>query len=177
VAHYGRLLQEQPSPTLVRSLKEQLSSLQSAPALRIELGQLLKNARELDRVLLESLLDSTNPSPLRLIAADVLLGEDQGKEPHPKALFALREIARLPNREMALTAADIVQRQVGVDMGLPLGQPLPPLHSRQAADVTRRLMQWAAQQDVLAARAQEEEAASAEEKHGSGLFGLGTSVN
>ena len=41
--------------------------------------------------------------------------------------------------------ADIVQRRLGVDLGLPASQPLPPVQSRQAADVTRRVMAWAAQ--------------------------------
>src|SRR5262249_29764448 len=62
---------------------------------------------------------------------------------------ALRDVAKLPNRELALTAADVVQRRLGVDLGLALGQPLPPLHSRLAADVTRRLMRWAAQEESL----------------------------
>ena len=41
----------------------------------------------------------------------------------------------------------MVQRRLGVDLGLALGEPLPPSHSRQAAEVTRRLMQWAMQPD------------------------------
>ena len=54
-------------------------------------------------------------------------------------------MARLPNREMALTTAEVVQRRLGVDLGLAVGQLLPPLHSRLAAEVTRRVMAWAAQ--------------------------------
>ena len=41
----------------------------------------------------------------------------------------------------------MVQRRLGVDLGLGLGQPLPPLQSRQAAEITRRVMQWASQFD------------------------------
>ena len=58
-------------------------------------------------------------------------------------MTALRDLARLPNREIALETADVVQRRLGVDLGLALGEPPPPNHSRQAAEVTRRLMQWA----------------------------------
>jgi hypothetical protein len=33
-------------------------------------------------------------------------------------------------------------------MGLPRGQAAPPVHSRLAADVARRVLVWAAQQEV-----------------------------
>jgi hypothetical protein len=60
------------------------------------------------------------------------------------SVVALRDLARLPNREIALATADVVQRRLGVDLGLGLGQPLPPVHSRQAAEIVRRVMAWAA---------------------------------
>ena len=56
------------------------------------------------------------------------------------------------NRELALATADVVQRRLGVDLGLGLGQPLPPLHSRQAAGVARRVFLWATQQEHAVAR-------------------------
>ena len=43
----------------------------------------------------------------------------------------------------AVLGVYVVQRRLGVDLGLALAEPLPPHHSRQAAEVTRRLMQWA----------------------------------
>src|SRR5262249_57165264 len=86
----------------------------------------------------EQLLDGVNPAPLRLIAAEALLAGER----HAAALTAMREIARLPNREIALSTAEIVQRRLGVDLGLAVGQPLPPLHSRLAAEGTRRVMAW-----------------------------------
>ncbi len=147
-AHYGRMLHEQPDAALIRTLKQQLAGPQAAPALRIELAQLLRTHGELDASLVTHMIDGGNPASLRLIAADVLLADNQAADfPNARAVNALREIARLPNREMALTAADVVQRRLNADMGLALGQPLPPLHSRLAADVTRRLMAWAAQQE------------------------------
>jgi hypothetical protein len=104
----------------------------------------------------------------------------------------LRDIARLPNREMALASADALQRRLGVDLGLALGEPLPALHTRQAADVTRRLMRWAAHQDTLAHHehdGEEDEHDLGEtdgsipdtpgrgrkkHDHGSGVFGIGS---
>lgn len=142
--HYSRAMNEASDPNLIPQLKEQLGDPHAPPALRMELGQLLFINGELDRPLLERLLDAANPGSLRLLAAEALLEEG----PHGHAVNALREISRLPNREMALSAANVVQRRLGVDLGLAVGQPLPPLQSKQAADVTRRLMKWAANQDV-----------------------------
>lgn len=137
--HYSRRMTHHPESELIRTLKQRLASVTTPATLRIELAQLLKSNNELDRDLQEKLLDPGNPASLRLMAADLLLAA----ESNPKAVLALRDIARMPNREMALTAADIVQRRLSIDMGLPIGQPLPALHSRQAADVTRKLMKWA----------------------------------
>src|SRR5262249_11259451 len=108
---------------------------------RIELANLLHQNHFLDRDLQESLLDPVNPAPLRLIAAEALLEFGD----HPGAIAALRDVARLPNREIALSTANIVQRLLGVELGLPLSQPLPPLQSRLAAEVTRRVMAWASE--------------------------------
>jgi HEAT repeat protein len=146
--HYSRALNEQPDQKLVRSLQQQLAEPQTPAVLRIELGRLLQYHQELDVPLLEQLLQSSNPAPLRLIAVETLLA-DHGEEPAAKAaLGTLRDLARLPNREIALATADVIQRRLGVDLGLGLGQPLPPVHSRQAADVTRRVMVWASQYDL-----------------------------
>jgi hypothetical protein len=55
-------------------------------------------------------------------------------------------VARLPNREIALAIAALVQRRLGVDMGLPPNQPPPPLNSRHAAEITRRVMLWGSEE-------------------------------
>ena len=65
-------------------------------------------------------------------------------------IFQADWVARLPNREIALGIAQVVQRRLGLDLGLPRDQPLPPLHSRQAAEVARRVLVWAAHQDAAA---------------------------
>jgi HEAT repeat protein len=147
-AHYGRALGERPDDTLLPTLRHQLADSHTPPVLRIELARLLWNSRELDRGLLLQLLDSSNPAPLRLIAVEALLGEDRDQPGSAEAMGALRDLARLPNREIALATAELVQRRLGVDVGLRPGEPLPLLHSRQAAEVTRRVMMWAARDEV-----------------------------
>ncbi len=141
--HYLTALGEQPDGSLCHELQRQLADPHTSPVLRLELAGILKSAGTWDKSLLETLLDPSNPASLRLLAAESLLHEGT----HDRALAALHDIARLPNREIALATAEVVQRRLGVDLGLPLGQPLPPLHSRQAAEVTRRVMVWAAQHE------------------------------
>jgi hypothetical protein len=138
-AYYQRVLTTASDSALLQSLKAQVLSAQTAPPLRIEVAHALRSIGALDRSMQEVLLEQGNPAPLRLIAAEEILGEG----PHEPAVAALRDIARMPNREMALTTADVIQRRLGVDLGLALGQPLPAVHTRQAADVMRRLMKWA----------------------------------
>ena len=69
------------------------------------------------------------------------------------AIAALHDLARLPNREIALATAEVVQRRLGVDLGLPHDQPLPPVQSRVDAEVARRVLTWAVQYDVVEAGA------------------------
>jgi hypothetical protein len=141
--HYDNLLSEWPDDLLVQELQHRLEDPHSPAALRVELARVLHSHKQLPVPQLEKLLDSANPAPLRLLAAEALLAQGG----HGEARAALHDLARLPNREIALATAEVVQRRLGVDLGLALGQPRPPLHSRQAADVTRRVMAWAAQQD------------------------------
>jgi HEAT repeat protein len=147
-AHYNRALNERPDETLARSLRHQLGNFQTPAALRLELGRLLQSHQELDFPLLEKLLNPSNPAPLRLIASEAMLSEHGEGPGRAAAMAALRDLARLPNREIALATADVIQRRLGVDLGLGLGQPLPPIHSRQAAEITRRVMMWATQFDA-----------------------------
>jgi HEAT repeat protein len=148
-AHYARALTERPEETLLPSLRRLLADPHAPPILRMEVARLLWNGRDLDRPLLEQLLDPANPAPLRLTAVEALLADTAGSMPHADAMAALRDLARLPNRDIALATADLVQRRLGVDLGLAPGNPLPPAKSRQAADVTRRLMMWAVQEEAV----------------------------
>jgi hypothetical protein len=142
-AHYHRALQSADAKDLPEQLRGLVESMRTPITLRIDLAHLLQEYHLLDSALLEKLLDPAEPCPLRLLAAESLL--DHG--PNQVAQDTLREIARNPNRELALTTASIVQRCLGVDFGLPNDGPPPPLQSRQAAEVTRRVMLWAAQSD------------------------------
>jgi hypothetical protein len=147
-AHYNRLLSERPEAQAVVVLRSLLSDPHTPPIFRLELGTLLQFHGELDAALLEKLVDSSNPGPLRLIACETILADPVDKSMlKPLAVSALKDLARLANRELALSTADVVQRRLGVDLGLGLGQPLPPVHSRQATDITRRVMRWANQYD------------------------------
>ena len=132
----------------MESLRQQLTDAHTPAILRIELGRLLQYHQELEPDLLEKMLEQSNPAPLRLIAVETLLAEHLEEGPiRSTAVTVLRDLARLPNREIGLATADVIQRRLGVDLGLALGQPLPAIHTRQAAEVTRRVMFWAAQHD------------------------------
>jgi HEAT repeat protein len=143
-AHYAQALNETTDPDLVLTIKEQLGNAHTPPVLRMELARLLQGHGLLGTELLNKLLDPANPAPLRLIAVESLLAEGDSLE----ARAALRELARLPNREIALATADVVQRRLKVELGLVSGQPLPPIHSRQATEIGRRVRSWAAQFDL-----------------------------
>ncbi len=149
-AHYNRLLCEQADPTLVALLRTQLADPQTPAILRLELGRILQVHQELDQTLLEQLLDSGTPATLRLIACETILSQEKETLLKSAAISGLRDLARLPNREIALGAADVVQRRLNVDLGIGLGAAaggLPPSNSRQAGDIVRRLLAWANQGD------------------------------
>ncbi len=142
--HYAQALNEVNEPDLVLTLKAQLGDPHAPPVLRMELARLLQAHGLLEKELLLKMLDPANPAPLRLTAVEALLAEGDSAE----GRAALRELARLPNREIALATADVVQRRLKVELGLVTGQPLPPVHSRQATEITRRVRNWAASYDL-----------------------------
>jgi hypothetical protein len=141
--HYTRVLNEQPDDAMIQLLRSQVADPHAPAALRMELARLLQNHKRWDDNLLDQLLDPANPAPLRLMAAEALLTQRE----HAKAVTTLHDVAQLPNREIALATARIVQRYLNVDLGLPFESSLPDIHSRQAAEVTRRVMMWAAQKE------------------------------
>jgi hypothetical protein len=144
-AHYHRSLNERLDPQRLSDLRDQLADAHTPAVLRLELGKLLQFFQELDQPLLKKLIEPCNPGSLRLIGCETLLADHVEGVPRDQAISALRDLARLPNREIALATADVVQRRLGVDLGLGLGQPLPAVQSRQAAEITRRVMHWATQ--------------------------------
>lgn len=151
MVHYERVLNERQDDKLQGQLKKQVVDPRTPAILRIELANLLQSNNLLSRDLQEKLLDPMNPAPLRMIAADALLANGR----HAGAVTALKDVARMPNREIAVATADIVQRRLNIDMGLALAQPLPALNTRQAADVTRKVMQWARSGDAADDKAAE----------------------
>ncbi|MER3416763.1 MAG: hypothetical protein C4297_11205 [Gemmataceae bacterium] len=135
--HFASALQDDAE--MAPELLEMLVHPEVAPVLRIELGRLLRDQGLLDVPTLESLLDPSQPTPLRLLAADALLEQSR----HPGAIACLREIARIPNRDVALATADLVQRRLGLDLGLPENQTRLPPHSSKVMEILRNLMHWA----------------------------------
>src|SRR5262249_48229246 len=142
--YYAQQLSAAPAQDLNARLRKELTAPQTAPMLRLELARLLHQRRELNVEDLRILLAPTMPAPVRLIAADALLSLGTS----PEAVGALHDLARLPNREMALSTAEVVQKRLGIDLGLTRG-PLPPVQSRAAAEVARRVLLWANQHDVV----------------------------
>ena len=134
-------------PELVARLIKELTNPHASAVMRLELARLLYQHRELDGDVMRRLLTTSAPAPVRLLAAEALMAEGGS----PEAVAALHDLARLPNREIALATAEVVQRRLGVDLGLPRGAPPPPIHSRMAAEVARRVLAWSAQQDGGAA--------------------------
>ncbi len=137
--HYSQRLAENPQPSLIAQLKEHVVCTRSSAILRIELANLLHKYDQITPDILEHMLDPTNPAPLRLLAVETMLQQGNGDG----AIDVLRQVAKQPNRELALNAAAIVQKYLHIDMGLAVGQPTPAIHTRQAAEVTRRIIAWA----------------------------------
>jgi hypothetical protein len=141
--HYSRLLLDRPIET-APVLKAIVENPTAPPLLRIHLAHLLCKQRQVEPAVLEKLLDASNPATLRLLAAEMLLMNG----PNNRALAILREIARLPNRDLALDTARIVQQCLNVDLGLSPGQPMPMPNTPKAAEISRRLMMWATRVDT-----------------------------
>jgi hypothetical protein len=137
--HFRRELSENPTPELMEEIALRIRNDNEPSALRLELAYLLSEVDFASPQIWQPLLVTGQPSALRLLAAGALLQSDS----HETALETLREVARIPNREMALQVAFIVQKSLRVDMGLPLGGPIPEPKSKQAAEIARRVINWA----------------------------------
>jgi hypothetical protein len=142
--YYGQQLSAGAAPDLVARLRKELTATGTPPMLRLELARLLYQTRELTPDEMRFLLSPAMPAPVRLIAAEALLAMGTC----PDAVSALHDLARLPNREIALSTAEVVQKRLGIELGLQQGHPLPPVQSRTAAEVVRRLLMWANQFEV-----------------------------
>src|SRR5262249_11277951 len=110
-AHYHRTLNERLDPARLHDLRNQLADTRTPAVLRLELGKLLQFVQELDQPLLEKLIEPSNPGSLRLIGCETLLADHVEGMQRDQAISTLRDLARLPNREIALATADVVQRR------------------------------------------------------------------
>jgi HEAT repeats len=143
-SHYAQALALKHDAALITEMRRQVADVHAPAMLRLELARLLLQQGEMDKTLLKQLIEPSCPAPMRLLAVEALLAEEESGE----AIAALHDLARLPNREIALAVADVVQRRLGQDMGLPRNGTMPPIHTRQAAEVARRVMYWASHSDV-----------------------------
>ena len=142
VAYYAQVLNARPDAgAIADDLRQKVLAPSAATPLRVELAQMLAEQRLLDPATRAGLMAADNPAPLRLVGAEAALAAG----PDATAEAALREIGRRPNREIALAVGQIVQRRLGVDLGIDLHH-VPPAQSRRGAEVTRRVMEWAAEE-------------------------------
>lgn len=143
--YYSKRLEVDSEGDVCRKLCRAVAQTKLAPALRIELARVLCARQQLSPQAAEAMLDAANPVPLRLVAAESLLQQSQVDLVRPTLL----DLARIPNRELALSTARVVQRFMGVDLGLALSEPLPALNTRQAQDTVIRLIRWAQEQAAV----------------------------
>ena len=139
VRHCQKAIHEDGSPEAIHRVVIMVSDPKVPPAVRVELAHRLQQADAFPPDVANRLLGPGNPTMLRVQAAGAVLS----RHGDPRAVEVLREAARQPNREIALVAAAIVQKYLSVDMGLPVGADLPAINSREAADITRRVLKWA----------------------------------
>jgi HEAT repeat protein len=139
VRHCQKAIQEAGSPEALGRVVALVSDPGVPAGLRVELAHRLQQADAFPTDFGSRLLGPAQPTMLRVLAAGAVLS----RRGDPRAIEVLREAARQPNREIALAAAAIVQKYLSVDMGLPVGTALPATNSREAADVTRRVLKWA----------------------------------
>ena len=140
IRHCRKAIEEDGSPAAIGRITAMLSNPKVPAAIRVELAHRLRAADEFAPEIAAKFIGPANPTMLRLMAAGSLLGQREDA----RAVDVLREAARQPNREIALAAAGMIQKYLGVDVGLPVGGTLPAANSREAAEVTRRVLQWAA---------------------------------
>lgn len=139
LAHYRREIQQNPGQAVLDELISRIGDNKVPSSLRVEYARLLAEQDEVNVPFWRKFLDASQPSYLRLLAAGALLRNEKNDE----ALQTLRDVARVPNREIAVQVAAIVQKSLRIDMGLPLGGELPEPQSKLAAEVARRVLDWA----------------------------------
>jgi hypothetical protein len=138
IGHYGVVLHAGTRPELASEICQQVVDAQMPPQLRVELAHLLRGLGLITPDLLDRMTDIDQPGAIRILAAEMLLAWDPT---NPDAIDVLRGLGRQPNRETALVIARLVQQYLRHDLGLPTG-PVAT-NSKAAAEVARRVLQWA----------------------------------
>jgi hypothetical protein len=139
IRHCKKSIEDDGSPEAIGRVADMVANPKVPPAIRVELAHRLQAADSFPTDVAARLLGPANPTMLRVIAAGAILSVRND----PQAVAVLREAAKQPNREITLAAASLVQKYLGVDLGLPVGGQLPRINTREAADVTRRVLKWA----------------------------------
>jgi HEAT repeats len=139
IRHCKKLIVEDGSSAAVSRVAALVENSKVPPALRVELAHRLQKADVFPPGVAGRLLGPAQPTMLRLLAAGAVLSHRQD----PRAVEVLREAGRQPNREIALAAAQVIQKYLSVDMGLPVGGEKPAPNSREAVEVARNVHRWA----------------------------------
>ncbi|MCZ2340428.1 MAG: hypothetical protein LC104_01370 [Bacteroidales bacterium] len=139
VEYYAAILANRDQPLLPQQLAEQVIDPNSPPTLRVELAHLLRSFRLITHDMLDRMSDADQPGSVRLVAAEAMLEADPTD---PTAVEVLRGLGRQPNRETALAIAWLLQNYLGMDMGLPTHESVPP-NSKAASEAARRVLNWA----------------------------------
>lgn len=139
VEHYRRALSETVSHAISEDLAKKVLDPRVPAAVRVEFAQLLRDVTDVPRAALDAMLSGQHPAAVRLLAVESLLTRGDNAD----AIVTLRELAMVPHRETSLAVASILQNRLRIDMGLPYGKPLPPAKDKLAAEVSRRVQDWA----------------------------------
>ena len=140
VEHYRRALSEEVSHAIAEDLTRKVLDPRVPAGVRVEFAQLLRDVSGVPRDALDAMLSGQHPAGVRLLAVESLLARGE----NASAVATLRELAMVPHRETSLAVASILQNRLRIDMGLPCGGPLPPAKDRLAAEISRRVQEWAA---------------------------------
>jgi HEAT repeat protein len=139
VRHCKKAIHEDGSPEAIARVTDLVVDSKVPAAIRVEFAHRLQSADVFSPDIATRMLGPANPTMLRVLAAGAVLHDHND----PSAVEALREAAKQPNREIILAAAGIIQKYLGVDLGLAVGGDLPATNSREAAEIARRVKKWA----------------------------------
>jgi HEAT repeat protein len=140
VRHCKKAIHEDGSPMAIDRVVSLVASTKVPAAIRVEIAHRLQTADAFPVDVAINLLGPASPTMLRVLAAGAILSNHNNTE----AIEVLRDAAKHPNREITLVVANLVQKYLGVDLGLAVGGQPPATNSREAADIARRVQKWAA---------------------------------